>query len=97
MSKWQNGVLYFWLNDVELAIERVAARVKEGGHFIAEDVIRRRYQKGIINFNVLFRQIVDFWVVINNTEMPPNVIAKGVSGKEAVIYAPLSWIKFLNK
>ena len=89
-------LLYFWLNDVELAIERVAARVKEGGHFIAEDVIRRRYQKGIINFNVLFRQIVDFWVVINNTVMQSTFIAKCVTGKEAVIYDQLNWTKFLN-
>jgi predicted ABC-type ATPase len=40
---------YLWLNNVDLAIERVNARVKEGGHNIPEDVIRRRYKKGIFN------------------------------------------------
>ena len=90
-------LLYFWLNNVELAIERVAARVKEGGHFIDEEIIRRRYLKGINNFNVMFRQIVDFWVVINNTDMPSEFIAKGVLGKKDIIYDTLNWTIFTKK
>jgi predicted ABC-type ATPase len=43
-------LLFFWLNDVNLAIERVKERVAEGGHHIPEDVIIRRYNKGILNF-----------------------------------------------
>lgn len=46
------SLLYFWLNDVELAIERVKTRVAEGGHHIPEDVIRRRYFKGIENLKL---------------------------------------------
>ena len=42
-------LLFFWLNDVKLAIERVATRVSEGGHHIQEDVIIRRYFKGLAN------------------------------------------------
>lgn len=42
-------LLYFWLNSQELAIERVKERVREGGHNIPEQVIRRRYNKGIKN------------------------------------------------
>ena len=37
------NLLYFWLNDVNLAIERVKTRVSEGGHSIPEETIRRRY------------------------------------------------------
>ena len=44
---YQVTLLFFWLNDVELAIERVKTRVSEGGHHIPEEVIRRRYSKGI--------------------------------------------------
>jgi predicted ABC-type ATPase len=45
---------YLWLNNVDLAIERVNARVKEGGHNIPEEVIRRRYKKGLFNLlNIL--------------------------------------------
>lgn len=34
--------LFFWLESEELAISRVETRVKEGGHHIPENVIRRR-------------------------------------------------------
>jgi len=42
-------LLFFWLNNIELAKERVKTRVKEGGHNIPENVIERRYFKGIFN------------------------------------------------
>ena len=42
--------LFFWLDSEELAISRVETRVKEGGHHIPEDVIRRRYKSGLKNF-----------------------------------------------
>ena len=42
-------LLFFWLQNVELAIERVKTRVLEGGHHIESDVIRRRYSNGIKN------------------------------------------------
>ena len=38
-------LLYFWLSSPELAVERVARRVREGGHNIPKDVIYRRYEK----------------------------------------------------
>ncbi|WMJ72217.1 zeta toxin family protein [Cytophagaceae bacterium ABcell3] len=45
-SGYEVTLLYFWLNSQELAIERVKERVREGGHNIPEQVIRRRYNKG---------------------------------------------------
>ena len=42
-------LLFFWLNNIELAKERVKTRVQEGGHNIPEQVIERRYLKGIYN------------------------------------------------
>ena len=38
-------LLFYWLSDSELAIKRVKQRVKEGGHNIESDVIKRRYLK----------------------------------------------------
>ncbi len=41
-------VLYFiWLRSAEMAIERVAGRVQQGGHYIPEEVVRRRYERGM--------------------------------------------------
>ncbi|MFM8318862.1 MAG: zeta toxin family protein, partial [Bacteroidota bacterium] len=41
-------LLFFWLESVELAQQRVQSRVKEGGHWISPEVISRRYRKGLI-------------------------------------------------
>ena len=40
-------LIFFWLNSIELAKQRVKVRVTEGGHNIPEDVIERRYIRGI--------------------------------------------------
>ena len=43
--------LYFlWVKNVDIAIERTADRVRRGGHSISEDVVRRRFSRGIPNF-----------------------------------------------
>src|SRR5438105_2661027 len=42
--------VFLWLSQVEEAIDRVAERVKQGGHNILENSIRRRYYSGLRNF-----------------------------------------------
>ena len=53
-------LFFIWLNNFELAKKRVAARVDKGGHNIKEDVIERRYVKGIKNF-LNYAEKVDEW------------------------------------
>ena len=36
---------YYWLDSPELAISRVAQRVRNGGHFVPDEDIRRRYAR----------------------------------------------------
>jgi len=71
------SLLYFWLNDVNLAIERVKTRVNEGGHNIPEETIRRRYYRGIINLTTKFINVCDYWIVINNSGRPFTFVAEG--------------------
>jgi len=66
-------LLYIRLNHVELAIERVANRVLEGGHNIPEDTIRRRYEAGRRNFLELYLPLADEWRVFDNTRQPELV------------------------
>jgi len=60
-------LIFFWLNSPELAIERVKARVREGGHSIPEVVIRRRYVGGLRQFFSAYRTAVDGWVLMDNS------------------------------
>ncbi len=70
-------LVFFWLNSPELAIERVKTRVNSGGHDIPENVINRRYWAGISNLSKLYVPISDYWLIIDNSEPPFQVIAEG--------------------
>lgn len=52
-------LLFFWLRNVDMAIERVRTRVLEGGHNIETNVIERRYKNGIKNLFEIYLSIVD--------------------------------------
>jgi predicted ABC-type ATPase len=86
-------LLFFWLNDVKLAIERVATRVSEGGHNIPEEVIIRRYFKGLANLTNIFIDICDYWIVIDNSTNPYKFIAEGALNLPVTIYENEIWSK----
>ena len=90
-------LLYFWLNDVNLAIERVKIRVKEGGHSIPEDVIKRRYKKGIFNLVNKFVDLCDYWLIIDNSSRPFSFIAEGNRKVEIMVYNKATWNTIKNK
>lgn len=78
-------LLFFWLRNPELAIQRVAERVENGGHNIPEDIIRRRYIAGISNLFRLFMNEVDSWVIFDNSENPRKLIASGGRNADTII------------
>ena len=61
-------LLFFWLASPEMAIERVAKRVKEGGHNIPTETIVRRYWLGLQNFFNIFAPLVDSWMFFDNVD-----------------------------
>jgi len=89
-------VLYFWLNSPELAVERVRIRVKEGGHNIPEKTIRRRYDLGISNMFNLYIPIADYWMFIDNSKTPFEILADG-QGETEVVKNKLIWKKLKNE
>jgi len=68
------SLFFLQLKNVDVAINRVATRVIQGGHFIAEDVIKRRYHNGWINFQNLYAPMVDTWAVYDNNNEQPVLI-----------------------
>lgn len=78
-------LLFFWLPSPEVAIERVAQRVKEGGHNIPRDVIIRRYYAGIDNLFKIFMDKVDSWLLVDNFQSPRVIIASGGIQSETYI------------
>lgn len=69
-------LIFFSLDNEEQAIERVAQRVSNGGHGIPEDVIRRRFKKGIYNLFNLYLPICDNVLIYNNVKTPAVLVAR---------------------
>ena len=69
-------LLYFWLNNPELAQERVKTRVLEGGHSIAPEVIDRRYQLGINYLFAHYLPLVDEASIHDNSSGEPILLAQ---------------------
>lgn len=90
-------LVFFWLNSVDLAIQRVKIRVSEGGHNIPEDTIRRRYKTGISNLINKYISICDYWIIVNNSEGPFNLVAEGLNDKEVEIKDHNIWSKIKSQ
>lgn len=78
---WQSSgyrvfLFFLWLPSAELAIQRVANRVQQGGHDIPVATIRQRYDRGLINFKRLYCQIVDSWLLLDGSQFPPQEVAR---------------------
>jgi predicted ABC-type ATPase len=69
-------LLFFWLNNVELAKDRVKRRVSEGGHNIPEDVIERRYKNGIKNLFELYIPVCDNIILMDNSDNSSKFVMK---------------------
>jgi predicted ABC-type ATPase len=69
-------LIFLWLDSVQLAKSRVAKRVDEGGHFIEEGVIQRRYYSGLRNLFELYLPIVDVALIYDNSKVDSLLIAE---------------------
>lgn len=79
-------LLFFWLNNIDLAIERVATRVQEGGHNIPTDVIIRRYKRGISNLFDIYIPIVDEYMIFDNSDGKRDLVINKLKNSEIEIY-----------
>lgn len=92
-------VLYVWLKSPSLAVARVKARVKRGGHGIPAGVIRRRYGRSAANFVNLYRPLAEAsggWIVYDNSETRAEVVAQGVPGRPPIILSPGTYARLLE-
>jgi predicted ABC-type ATPase len=94
--KGYSVVLFFlWINSPYLAKERVKERVQNGGHSIPDEIIERRYYRGLENL-FSFIRLADNWVVANNSGNQTEIIAEGKAEIELLIHNDQLWnqIKF---
>ena len=91
-------LLFFFLENEEQAIQRVAQRVSNGGHNIPEDDIRRRFKRGIFNLINLYTPVCDSVLVYNNVKTPARLVARKKNRSEDIEQIePEMWNQLLLK
>lgn len=91
-SGYRSHLVFLALPSAALAVARVAARVREGGHGVPEHVVGRRYEAGLRNLFGSYIPAVDSWQVYDNSDLAgPRLIASGGAGTRPVIADPDAW------
>ena len=84
-SGYKITLVFFWLESVEMAIDRVQNKVRDGGHNIPEEIIRRRYRSGIKNLLEIYLPIVDRALLFDNSSNDPVLLAQKTRNDEIQI------------
>jgi predicted ABC-type ATPase len=78
-------LFYLWLHKPDLALKRIAERVRVGGHDVPPEVVTRRFFRSVHNFFHLYRPLFDSWMLFDNSADLPHLIADEESGNLTVI------------
>lgn len=92
---YETQLYYYWLRSAELAITRIAARVKSGGHYVPDATVRQRYQRSVSNFLNLYLPLFDQWDVYDNSNGKRILIATG-NGHEYDVASEDEWKRFTD-
>jgi len=73
------NLFFLWLSGPDLALTRIRDRVRVGGHHVPDEVVRRRFKRGIDNLFRLYLPLVDSWLIFDNSGNGPKMVAFGFS------------------
>jgi predicted ABC-type ATPase len=69
-------IVYLRLRSAKLALRRIAARVRQGGHDVPRADVLRRFARGWENFHSVYRPLADSWTVYDNSGRAPRLLEK---------------------
>ena len=78
-------IFFFWITNVELGLERIKLRVRNGGHAIPEAIVRRRFGRSLPNFLRVYKPLADSWTIFDNSRDVPKMTAFEESGKIEIL------------
>lgn len=82
LREWKSAgyrveIYFVGLSSPSLALRRIAARVKQGGHDVPSDDVLRRFSRSWKNFENVYRELADVWVVYDNSGESPRLLERG--------------------
>jgi predicted ABC-type ATPase len=89
---------FLWLPSPDLAVARVAERVRRGGHGVPEPVVRRRFASGLRNLVACYLDVVDSWQIYDNSGIEePLLIASRDAGASPHVVNAEAWQAILRR
>lgn len=97
-SSYRVHLAFLSLPDADLAVARVAERVRQGGHDVSEGVIRRRFNAGLRNFFALYQGLADTWQMFDNSAASgPRLIASGRASRSVEVLDATAWANLVGR
>lgn len=69
-------IVYLRLASPKLALSRVEARVRQGGHNVPRADVLRRFKRGWANFCSIYQPLADQWAIYENSEAIPKLLER---------------------
>ena len=70
-------MIFLQLPSPRLALRRIAARVKQGGHNVPRVDVLRRFSRSWRNFQTVYQPLADAWAVYDNSGGIPRLLEQG--------------------
>jgi len=82
LQRWKQAgyrveIVYLRLRSTQLALRRIAARVRQGGHNVPRSDVVRRFKRGWEKFESVYRPLADSWAVYENSDRTPRLLERG--------------------
>ena len=79
LQKWKASgfrieIVYLKVSAPELALKRIAARVRQGGHHVPREDVIRRFSRSWINFVRIYQPLADGWSIYDNSGETPRLL-----------------------
>ena len=74
---YQITIIFLTLTSPQLALQRIASRVRQGGHDIPRADVVRRFQRSWNNYHTLYRPLAHGWAVYDNSCDAPTLLEEG--------------------
>lgn len=83
--------IYVALRTPQLAIRRVRARVRAGGHSVPDEIVERRFWRSARNFHELYLPLSDVWRIYDNSGRSPRLVADRLADGPPAVYSTPHW------
>jgi predicted ABC-type ATPase len=90
-SGYEIHMLFLWLPSAEFALDRVADRVRAGGHDVPAETVRRRYRASLRNFFGLYEPLLSAWRLYDSSGLKPALIAERLEAEALRVYDEAVW------